>query len=182
MLFWATKIHLKVRQTRAIRTIQIAKSELNPQCLTTRDHETVFVVTEIWLPIPPTEDIEANSAGVQSLGVFSTVNEANACAEAQATKVEDLTKRKRDTDDYYEGFFLTDVDEDDPFSGRWQRTEPVEEYEDGTKTFKVLWGNRSTTVTVEEQTVHEDVGSAPAREVLHYPTADNWITRWPARM
>ena len=144
------------------------------------EHTTVYTVTEIWLPIPPEYSEKDNSVGVQILGVFWDLDEANNYAERHVKKLEDLTQAPREIEDWREleyGFITMDHDEDDPFSGRWQRTEPVQEYDDGTKRFAVLWGNRSTTIDVEKKSVHENVGTAPSREPLHYSTVANFITR-----
>ena len=140
----------------------------------------VYTLTETWLLIPPDDVVEVNSVGVQILGIFWDLNGANTYAQRHVEKLERLTKAPREIDDSREletGFISIDPDEDDPFSGRWQKTKPVQEYEDGTKRFQVLWGNRSTNIDVERKSVYDSVGTAPSKKPLHDSTIAQWITR-----
>lgn len=137
----------------------------------------VFVVTEIWLPIPQENFRDRlSSCGVEVLAVFSTLVEANEYARRHIQQLEMLTKAPRKGGED-RGYYNLIPNEEDPFSGRYQETLPSHTFEDGTEHFKVYWGNhRTTMVRVDEKRVYHHAASAQVLKPQHEANVDNF--RW----
>ena len=134
---------------------------------------TVYVVTEIWLPVPPDDTIGINSVGVQILAIFTDRTEANEYAQAHIKQLEELTKKEREDEEDPRDWECARPREEDPFSGRYQEAKEVRVYEDDDDDRKVQWGNRATTVQVRAERLYAKADDAPLKEPVYYPTADN---------
>lgn len=139
---------------------------------------TLYTVTEVWLPIPDKEDFENDclACGVNVVAAFHSESEALKYAQRMVTHLEILTKTPRppnaDGSSHDPGFDWWDCEEEDPFSGRWQETLPMET-RGGRKQFKVCWGNRTSVVQVERIKVFSDAAKVTLPTPLHGQTCTN---------